>query len=333
MSPAQGRKSVGLEIDSGVIRAVELSGSAASPRLNGMASIALPPGAVEEGMIVNPDEVSGALNQLWKSGDIKHRRVLLGVSNQGVLVRYTTIPKVPKDKMDNVIRFHAQELLPIPLESVVMDYMVIGERDEEEKTQLEILLVAARLDMLNSFMSALDQASLEPVDVDVSTLALMQVLPDAAKDRTVTVVNVANGLSNILVSVNNTPKLARLVSVKIKDLAEQTGLSLENALQEAVRHDYYKSWLRNLVSETRSSLTYFQNQSNSSNIEAIILNGRGARLPGIAAALEGSLGLPVKIINPLSGLQNAGRFTAGKGIEAVDYAICAGLARRGLEGS
>ena len=333
MSPAQGRKSVGLEIDSGVIRAVELSGSAASPRLNGMASIALPPGAVEEGMIVNPDEVSGALNQLWKSGDIKHRRVLLGVSNQGVLVRYTTIPKVPKDKMDNVIRFHAQELLPIPLESVVMDYMVIGERDEEEKTQLEILLVAARLDMLNSFMSALDQASLEPVDVDVSTLALMQVLPDAAKDRTVTVVNVANGLSNILVSVNNTPKLARLVSVKIKDLAEQTGLPLENVLQEAVRHDYYKSWLRNLVSETRSSLTYFQNQSNSSNIEAIILNGRGARLPGIAAALEGSLGLPVKIINPLSGLQNAGRFTAGKGIEAVDYAICAGLARRGLEGS
>jgi len=298
-----------------------------------MESIFLPPGAVEEGMVVNPADVTAALEELWKKGTIKHRRVLLGVSNQGVLVRYTTIPKVTKDKMDNVIRFHAQELLPIPLESVVMDYMIIGEREEEGQARLEVLLVAARLDMLNSFMAALEKARLEPIDVDVSTLALMRILPETTANRTVAVVNVANGLSNILLSEKKIPMLARLVAVKIRDLAEQTGTTLEKVLQEAVSHNYYKSWLRNLVSEIRSSLTYYQNQSSSSNIEAIILNGRGARLPGIAAALEGSLDLPVKIINPLAGLLNTERFTGGGGIEAVDYAICAGLARRGLEGS
>lgn len=332
MSAAKKNQAVGLEIDTGAIRAVEAKGSAASPFLSAMASVKLPPGAVEEGMIVSAGEVAAALTKLFKESAIKHRQVVLGVSNQGVLVRHTAVPKTTADKLDNAIRFHAQELLPIPLESVVTDYMVIGEKEVEEAAALEILLVAARLDMLESFMAVLEEARLEPVEVDVSALALRHILPPSAHNRTVAVVNVANGPGNILVSENNIPKLARQFSVKIADLAAETEVPLEEALQSAIRHDYYKTWLRQLVSETRSSLTYFQNQSSSANIEAIILNGRGARLPGIAAALEGSLGLPVRIVNPLEGFINAGQYTSQIGLEAADYTISAGLARRGLEG-
>lgn len=333
MRQAKANIALGLEIDAGVARAVELKGSFAAPVLSGLASVELPLQAFSEGMIVQPDEVARALTELFKRGRVRHRQVVLGVSNQAVLVRHTLVPKAPKDKLDNVIRFHAQELLPIPLESVVMDYVVIGERVDETATELEVLLVAARLDMLDTFMDVLEKARLEPLDVDVSALVLRHILPASAKERTVAVLNVANGPGNILVSEKNVPRLARLVNVKISDLAEQTGVSIENALEEATFHDYYKIWLRNLVSETRSSLTYFQNQSGLSNIEAIVLNGRGARLPGIAASLEGSLGLPVRITNPLAAIAGASRFSGLKGLEAADYAISAGLALRGLKGA
>jgi type IV pilus assembly protein PilM len=338
MARGGSKRSVGLEIDTGAVRAVEASGAASSPRLINMAEVSLPSGVVEEGMVLQPLEVGYALEELWSKGRIKHRKVLLGVSNQGVLVRYSTIPKVPKEKLAAVIRFHAQELLPIPLESVVMDYMVIGETKNEEGTDmLQVLLVAARRDMLNGFISALTAAKLEPADIDVSTLALMHILPQAAYNRTVAVVNINNGLSNILVSSNLTPRLARLVAVKVKDLAERLEVPLGKVISESdqvtdVRQELYFSWMKTLINETRSSLNYYQNQSGSSDIEAIMLNGRGARLGNLAANMQKALELPVKIVNPFAGYVNAGMKSADTGIRAVDYAVCAGLARRGLEG-
>lgn len=338
MKLAGAKRAVGLEIDTGIARAVEVSGTPDNPRLVNMAGVELAPGAIEEGMVVQPREVGEALIELWTSGEIKHRQVLLGVANQAVLVRYATIPKVPPDKLGNIIRFQAQESLPIPLESVVMDYQIIGEIEEEGRTVFEVLLVAARRDMLEGFLEALSIAKLEPDDIDVSTLALIHTLPEKAMDRTVAIVNIANGLSNILVSDHGRPRMARLVSYKLKDLADGLGCSLEDILSDQVYKagnavQVFDRWSESVVAETRSSLTYYQNQASASELEAIILNGRGARLRGIAGKLEAELELPVRIVNPFAAYKNADEKNLGSGIDAVEYAICAGLARRGLEGS
>ena len=332
------KNAVGLEIDSGMARAVEAAGSADKPKLVNMTLGELPDGSIDEGMVVDPREVGTALSDMWRSGGLKSRKVLLGISNQGVLVRYATIPKVPPDKLKNVIRFHAQEHLPIPLESVVMDYQVIGETiSDEGNTLMEVLLVAARRDMLKSFLEALELAKLEAIDIDVSTLSLIRILPKAALERTVAIVNVANGLSNILVADRGRPRLARLVSVKLKDLAEKTGYSLEDVLHHVNSSqgnikNAYLDWSSSLISETRSSLNYYQNFENASALEAIILNGRGGRLKGIDRQLEEALGLPVRLTNPFAEFSNAERTIENTGIQAVEYAISAGLARRGLEG-
>ena len=130
-------RSVGLELDTGAARAVELTGSAAAPKLAALGGIVLPPGAVEEGMILQPKEVAGALRTLWEAREIKSREVLLGISNQGVIVRSAVIPKVPADKLENVVRFHAQEYRPSPWPAWFSDYLVIGETVSESGEALK----------------------------------------------------------------------------------------------------------------------------------------------------------------------------------------------------
>lgn len=337
MAVSAASRSVGLEIDSGMIRAVEATGSPGSTRLINMAGAPVPDGAVEEGIVIQPQEVGMALNKLWSRGPMRSRSVMLGITNQSVLVRYATIPKVPADKLANVIRFHAQEQLPIPLESVVLDHMVVGETVIEENTVLEVLLVAARRDMLQGFLEALSIAKLEPADIDVSTLTLMRTLPAAALKRPVAVVNVANGLSNILITAQGRPRMARLVSVKLKDLADGFNCALKDVVQVRAENipahrGIYSEWISSLINETRSSITYYQNQENAHELEAIIINGRGALLKGIAAEMQQALDLPVRVVNPFSGFVNGEQKTRGSGIKAVEFAISAGLARRGLEG-
>jgi len=330
------KRAVGLELDSGSVRAVELSGSPRAAKLGAFASIDLPEGAVEEGMVVHPDLVGEVLNELWAAGRLKSRQVLLGLSNHGVMVRYAAMPKVPLDKLDNVVRYQAQEYLPIPLSSVVLDYLVVGETTIDAAPALELLLVAAQRDMLGKFIEVLSLARLEIIDIDVSALALMRVLPASARTGTVAVVNVANGLSNVLVAAQGNPRLARLIPVKLKDICETLGCALGDLLTGLVASSEktppaLSGWIKSLAAEIRSSISYYQGQDGSSDVEELFLNGPGSRLRGVASELEELIRLPVRVVSPLVVLSNYTR-NAESESEVMDYAVSAGLALRGLEG-
>ncbi len=338
--PIIGNKQVvGLEIDSGIAHAVEMAGKATSPELVNLGFIPLPAGSVREGMIVDPEQVGLALKNSWSRAGFRARKVLLGVSNQGVLVRHITVPGVPLDKLKNIIRFQAQEYLPIPLESVVLDFLVLGEIEGQNETEKlwEVLLVAARRDMLEKFILALQVAGLEPVDIDVASMAAIRLLPARALAMTIAMVNVANGLNGILISDKGKPRLARLGLIKFVDLAESLGCSVEDVFKTGeFRHegaDAIKiNWVNSLAAEIRSSIAYYQDLSGSSKVEGILLSGIGARLAGIEGMLDHYLDLPVRQFNPLKAYPAVARKLAKSPLAAIDYTISTGLAIRGLEG-
>lgn len=332
------RKAIGLEIDNAVARAVEMTGKISAPNLSNLGSIALPEGAVKEGIITNPDVVGEALKKLWQKAGFRDREVILGVSNQAVLVRHITVPRVPEDKIGKVITFQAQEHLPIPIESVVLDHLVLGETEnrEDESVSLEVLLVAAKREMLDTFLAVLDMAKIEAIDIDVSSMSLINLLPDKAANMTIIMVNVANGLNNILIASEGKPRLARLGLVKLNDLADSLSCSLEQTCDLVVRDPRHKKtlrgWVDNLALEIRSSLSYYNTQPESIPVEGMLLSGRGAVFEGIADQLEDYLEVPVRIFNPLAAYSPARRKLVKTDLEAIEFAISTGLALRGLEG-
>lgn len=328
---------VGLELDAQEARVVEIKGGPRGPALARWGRIPLPDGAVEEGMVHRPQEVGQALAELWRTRGIGSREVIVGVSNQAVLVRFATFPKVPREKLGNVIRFQAPEYLPMPLSNAVLDYAVIGETDGEGGApELEVLLVAARREMLDGFLAALDEARLKPGDVDVTSLALLRLLPGKERAGTVALVNVANGLSNILVAAGGVPRLARLMPVSLREAAGTLGTTLRAVVpSEAAGQERppegLRPWCDGLAGEIRSSVGYYETQRGAA-VELVLLSGRGARVAGLPAHLQESLGIPVRAVQPLDGVKVTAAADAGIRREALDYAVSIGLARRGMEG-
>lgn len=257
---------VGLDIDTAEIRAVELSGKAESPRLVRFGRTPLPGGAVREGMIVDPGMVEDALHNLWSDIGFSSREVILGVSNQGVLVRFATFPKVADKKMDKLIKFQAQEYIPYPIDSVVLDYMIVGEAKGDEGDLLEVLLVAGKRDMLNSFIEVISAAGLQAKDIDVSSLALQQVVPLFDRQATIAIFNIANQLSSILMTENGKPRFARITPTGLEAAAKTFNCSLDQVVtmtaagQPAWQQQAISAWSANLSEEISSSLSYYLNQ-------------------------------------------------------------------------
>ncbi len=335
---------VGLELDAGEVRAVELRGTPRAPRLAAWGRQELPDGAVVEGVVTDPKAVAAALEKLWTAAGIGSRDVVLGIANQGVLIRLGTVPKVPENKLAQLIRYQAQDYLPIPLNQAVLDFAVVGQTTGGHGPLLEVLLVAARRDMLQPFLEALSGARLNVTAIDAAPLALVNAAMTNERRGTVALVDVGNGLSHILIAADGVPRFARLVPISLQDAVksfgflladvEPVGTGAEDEQQTArQRHkEKLRAWCNNVAGEIQSSIGYYLAQPGSADVERIIISGRGARLAGLAEFMAERLDLRVEKVRPLEGI------TVQPGCEDItrevlDFAVCIGLARRGLEGA
>ena len=118
--------------------------------------------------------------------------------------------------MDKLIRYQAQEYIPFPLSSVVLDYIIVGETASNTEQFLEVLLVAGKRDMLDTFLEVVSAADLKVKDIDVSSLALQRVLSFADSKDTAAVINIGDELSSILVVDNDNPRFARTIPTGLK---------------------------------------------------------------------------------------------------------------------
>lgn len=336
MSLFKKKSVVGIDMDAFEVRAAEIGGTSLKPYLLGLGRAALPKGVVRDGKVVRPDALRDIIAKLWTDSRFKSRDVILGVSNQDVLVRFALIPKAPEDKLDSLIRFQAQDFLPIPVSEVEFDYMVLNEVHGEQAKMLRVLLVAGRRSMLEGFLQAIGGAGLRLLDIDVSILALARLVLGYEKTRTLAAVNYTKEQISMIIMDQGFPALARILAVNQTSQAQDIyygGLAEEEAAaasEQAGMEDNTGILSDAVVGEIWSSISYFQSQNSGSVVEKCLIAAGGR--PDIPYRLREKLGINVEVIDPLNGL-NLHRPSENTTIGgASDFSTSISLALRGLEG-
>jgi type IV pilus assembly protein PilM len=212
---------------------------------------------------------------------------------------------------------------------------------------VDVLVVAARSDVLRQHAAALQAAGLEPVVVEVEPLAVVRaVSPRATSEQVTTCIHLGSSVTMILVAEGEAPRVIRTVAFGTTQLLEaaasrlgatgeapevlQARLASAGAadgmpgLREAIDDS-----LSSLVTEIRRSLEYFGGRYRAAVPDRVVVTGGGAALPGVTASLTSALDLPVELGDPLAALGGVPRDSAMDGGPA--YAVAAGLARRGVD--
>jgi type IV pilus assembly protein PilM len=333
----------GLDIEAGSIAATEVVGTNGTSRVTASAIQALEPGAFHEGEVLDSDRLATALKRLFAEHKLS-KQVRLGIGNQRVVVRTLRLPAIEDPaEMEAAVRFQAQEQMPMPLDQAVIEHQVVGGVPAEEGAapQVDVVVVAARRDMVSSFIEPIRRAGLEPVGVDLSAFAMIRALADAgAADASVepgqrpgeavlycnvgdvTNLAVARGRSCLFTRVS----YAGLESISER-LASTRGLSPEHAAQwlsfvglerpvEEMEGDpeilaesraALEEGVSALLDELRLSLDYYGAQESALPVGRIVLSGAGSAIPGLAARMEAQLGAAITVSRPagLAGFEDA----------------------------
>lgn len=206
-------QSIGLDIDRGSLKAVQISGSRGGYTLQHVGYHRLPPGTIAEGEVADHDLLAAEIKEFWNSHSFKGKSVILGVANQKVVVRLLDFPRMEPDDLKTAIGFEAQDHIPMPVDEAVMDYVVLGPAGEGSDLD-RILIVAAQRDMISRYSSALRVAGLRPVGVDIKALALTRsALPNGSfeEEGAVLLLDIGSELTNLVIQQGGTPTLTRFV--------------------------------------------------------------------------------------------------------------------------
>jgi type IV pilus assembly protein PilM len=314
---------IGLDVGTHAVRAAELSLGRGDPVLRRFAQVTLPPGAVQNGEVVDPAAVAGALTRLWREGGFRRRDVIVGVANQRMVVRQAEVPMMTEEELRSSLQYQVQELIPIPVDEARMDFQILGEtRGPGDEARLRILLVAAQRDMLNNLLAALDAANLQPRLVDAGPFALLRALDDPTADlesapgEADAVVSVGAGVTTVVVVERGVPQFVRILVTGGADLtaavASELDVDLETAEDLKRRADpesddqmlvraaaLVEAQVGPLIEEVRGSLDFHLAQSSQSSIRRILVTGGGSRANDFVARLGEVMGVPAARADPL----------------------------------
>jgi len=213
------RTVVGLDLGSSGLRAVEVSLAKQAPTVKKFATVPLPRGAVQSGVVVDVQAVSQALKSLWAEAKFSTKKVVFGIANDGVLVRQMDLDRMEPGDFRKALPYQVADFIPMPVETANLDYHVLGEFEAQDENgtsrpMVRILLVAAARDMVDGFVAALRGAGLQPVKADLVPFALIRASHRAAdeSDAAEAIIDFGADILNVVVHQGGQPRFVRIVS-------------------------------------------------------------------------------------------------------------------------
>ena len=318
---------IGFEVDTAEIRAIELTKSNGAYSVLACGKIPLPEGTIEEGFIRNADEFNKALAELLQNGNFKSNDVVVGVNNENVIMRYASFPKVPEDKLRNMVLLQAQEFIPIPVQEMEIDYVIAGESlNDEEQPVVNVILVAARRNMLEQLITVLGASKLQVVDIDASVLSVCRGLAPMTVGKKYALLNMTDDILNFLVIKDSEISMVR--SITIPERAADAVKSVFSQETETVPQEDLEAVGSMLASETNSSVSYYAMQNMAEPIEQIYFVSAARDAGTLAKTVADAVyTIPVDIPT-LYTEQNLGLSQD----VVKEFAGCIGLAMQALEG-
>src|SRR5918999_867904 len=272
------KKTVGLDIGSGLIKVAVIDHSKREPELVKVAIVPLITDAIVEGEVMDPSIVAEAIQSALTMAEVKTKKVVTAVGGRDVIIKKIQVERVKEQQARELMRWEAEQHVPFDMESVELDFQIL----------------------------------------DPDAFALHNAFeinhPDAL-DGIVALVNVGHEVTNVNILDSGVPILTRDITVGTRrlreDLQRERGLTADAAdqlLQGFDRSPDLDSVLASRGEEiavgVERAVEFLASEARSAGqVNALFTCGGGARIPGMTEMLGDRLPIPVKQANPLKNIQ------------------------------
>ena len=339
---------LGIDIGSTAVKLIELShartAAAHTYRVESWAVEPMPPAAIVERKIADPDVVSQAIRKALTRSGSRAKRCAVASPGSAVITKTISLPAALSDtEMESRIQLDADQYIPYPMSEVDLDFTVLG--PSAIPGDVDVLLAAARNEIVDALVAVMDLAGIETVVIDVEPYALenacILAMGAQAEDHTLAIADVGTAATRIQVVRGGRTVYTREQGFAGAQLLEEIGHRYSLTPEEARKRlsegtlppDYPQEIGRPfgeaLAQQIGRALQFFYSATFSPPADQILLAGGAARLPGIEQVIGQRLGIMAYVANPFLHMAFAPQVVSAElDQHAPAMALATGLALR-----
>jgi len=336
---------VGIDIGSHAVKVCELERRDRSYSIVALGSVILPDGAVEDGVLVDAEAVAAAVSALLKNLKIKKKKVGISISGYSVIVKKISLTTMDEKQLESYIMAEAEQYIPFDMDDVYIDFQDM-KTSASGNDRTDVMLVAAKKEVVDEFTSMLEGIGLAPVIVDIDGFALENAheMLDHNMDN-IALVDIGAAKMSINIISGGFSVVARDISVGSRQLTEQIQDLLDMEFDEAeavklgkrqaLEHQdeiaaIYSSVCTQWVLEIKKAIDLYHANHPDQPLRRLSLSGGGSKVVGLVDFLKMETGLEVEIFNPLTSMNFNTKKIDADYIQAIgqEMAIASGIAIR-----
>ncbi|HAC63655.1 MAG TPA: pilus assembly protein PilM, partial [Cyanothece sp. UBA12306] len=210
----------GLEITPERLNLAQLSKHKQGYKLSKFCTTEIPEGIFEEGKIIDSPSLAELIQEMLAENKITAKRVATAVPMREAIIRVIPIPaELDEEELrDMVLNTEAALYLPYPREEVDLDYQKLGFfEDEDGIEKVQVLLVATRKEVTDSYMETFEQAGLEVDILEINSFSLIRTIREQLRQfgskEAAVLVDVEFDNTEVAIVVDGVPQFSRTVPI------------------------------------------------------------------------------------------------------------------------
>jgi type IV pilus assembly protein PilM len=345
------RQLIGLDIGVSGVKAVELSGSSGM-RLMAYNRVPLPWNTISpDGEVKNRNTLIVAIKKLFEAKGFSSRRVAVGAFGNSIMTKKISVPRMSTSELSEQLYWEAEQYIPFNINEVNLDFAILDSSGggTSGTPNMDVLLVAAKKDYVQSLLQLVEDAGLVPEVVDCQAFALgnafefnySHLVDMAPGGATSVIIDFGAGSTKISIVEGDktvfTRDLRQCGIACTLTLSERLGIAFEEAEQAKI-NDAENASVRNVIGEFNTSLVeeisrtidFSISQSADRAIQGIYICGGASKTYGLVEELEARMPAPVQFLNPVQSIVGSGRKMNAQAIRELSLvgSVAIGLAMR-----
>jgi len=281
----------------------------------GYGSVDLDPSKVQKSLESDDGYLAENIRSLMSDklvGELPSDHVVIGVPTSRTFSRTFTVPVKSEAALADAVEIEVDQYIPIPMSSLYVDYAII----ERTKEHLTVIMSAVPRILVDSCLSAVKSAGLQPIMIEPGINSVARVLESTEEGHLPTlIVDIGPASTDIAVFDDGAIRVSGGLGIGgntfTLDIAKKLGVALENAHQLKVLNGLsagprqvkitsaLQPSLQRIVTEVRKVIRYYNERlSDDRKLEQVIVVGGGSNVPGIGDYFTNELVMPARVASP-----------------------------------
>lgn len=332
-------KGIGVELTSDRVNVARLKKKGQGFQLVTLASAEVPEGIFQEGQIMDSVAMAEIIQAVLAESKLKVKHVATAIpSGRDTVTRIIPVPAELDDRelREMVLNQEAGLYLPFPREEADVDYQKLGFFvDEDGIEKVQVLLVATRKAVTDTYLETFRQAGLAVDILEISSFSLIRTIRQQLRQFTpqeaAAIVDIQFENTEISIVVDGVPQFSRTVPIGTYQV--QTALSRAMNLPPSRNTDLLQGMtipiipmdsmgtmptnptrginpgtaamlrvLGELADELRRSIDFYHNQGENMEVAQLLLAGPGGAIGQLDEFFSQRLSLPASQVDPIAAM-------------------------------